>query len=114
MMMPPRTTIEIDEANGLNRMITPQIKSIIPSSSQRYQFGTPFRTEIEILMTLMLDRIIQIPSAIVKIVARTFGMASIMIPTMIDKIPDIMPWNGIYTLCAAKSSPINVIPWIIM
>ncbi len=89
--MPPSTTIEMDEANGLKRMIIPQIKSIIPSSNQRYQFGTPFLTEIEMLMTLMLERIIQIPSAIVNMVAKTFGIASIMIPTMIDRMPDMMP-----------------------
>ena len=45
-------------------------------------------------MMLMLDRIIQMPSAMVKMVDNAFGIATRIMPTIIDKIPDIMPWNG--------------------
>ncbi len=91
IMIPPSMTSEIDEAKGLKRIMIPQIKSITPSSSHRYQLETPFLTVMAILIILTLDRIIQIPSAIVKIVDKTFGIAIMIKPTTIDKIPATMP-----------------------
>ena len=91
MIMPPSTTIDKDEANGLNKMIIPHIRSIIPSSSHRDQFDTVFLTVTAILITLTLDKIIQIPNAIAKITDRMFGIATRIRPTMIDRMPEAIP-----------------------
>lgn len=91
MMIPPITTIDRDEANGLNKMIIPHIRSIIPSSNHRDQFGTVFLTVTAMLITLTLDKMIQIPSAIAKITDKIFGIATKISPTIIDKIPEAMP-----------------------
>ena len=91
IIIPPRTTTEIDDSNGLNRIIIPATKSIIPSNNHRYQFATLSLTATAMLMTLILDRMIQIPSAIANTVGNIFGIAIKIRPTMIDSIPDIMP-----------------------
>ena len=92
--MPLRITREINEANGLNKMIMPQIKSIIPSSSSRHQLEYSFLTVMAILMTLMLDSIIHMPSAMVKITGSMLGIEMRITPSIIDSSPDIMPKNG--------------------
>ena len=91
MMIPPRTTIDRDEANGLNKMTIPHIRSIIPSSNHRDQFGTVFLTVTAMLITLTLDKMTQIPSAIAKITDKMFVIATKISPTIIDKIPEAMP-----------------------
>ena len=90
-MIPPSMTTEIDEANGLSKIITPTIRSIMPNIRNKNQFEKPFLIESAMLIILTLDKIIQIPSAIAKTVGRAFGIAIKTIPTMIDKIPEIMP-----------------------
>ena len=92
-MMPPRMTTEMDEANGLSRIMIPAIRSIMPNNSNKNQFGTPFLIERAILMILTLDKIIQIPKAMAKIVGSASGIAIKMRPTTIDKIPEMMPKN---------------------
>lgn len=91
MIMPPSTMIEIEEANGLNRIMIPQIKSMMPSKSQRYQLETLVLTDKEMLMTLTLDRIIQMASAIAKTVVNTFGIAISNNPAIIEMMPDAIP-----------------------
>lgn len=89
--IPPRTMIDRDEANGLNRIMIPTIKSMIPNSRIKPQFETPFLTAIATLIILILDKIIQIPSAIPNTVDKMPGMATSKMPTIIDRMPDIMP-----------------------
>ena len=91
MIMPPSTTIDKDEANGLNRMIIPHIILMIPSSSHRYQFVTVFLAVMAILIIFTLDRMIQIPRAIAKATDKIFGIATNIRPTIIDKIPEAIP-----------------------
>ena len=95
MITPLRTTREINEANGLNKMIMPQIKSIIPSNSSKAQFEYSFLMVIAMLTTLMLDNIIHIPNAIVKITGNMLGIETRTTPNMIDSKPDITPKNGV-------------------
>ena len=76
--------------NNHNRIMIPHTKSIIPSSSHKYQFGTPFLTLAAMLMMLILDNIIQIPSAIANTVDKIFGIATRISPTIINNMPDIM------------------------
>lgn len=87
--------IEIDEVNGLNRMIRPAIKSMMPKTSNRPQLGIAFLEAIATLMISILDNIIQMPSAITKIVERTFGIAIKIMPSMIDNTLDMTPKNGV-------------------
>ena len=95
MTIPLRTTIDKDDANGLNKMIMPQIKSTIPSSSNHTQFDTPFFIVIAMLMMLTLDSITHIPSAMPNIVGNIPGIAISIIPIMIDNMPETIPKNGI-------------------
>ena len=114
IIMPHRTTREIDEANGLNKMIMPQIKSIIPSNSSKAQFEYSFLMVIAMLTTLMLDNIIHIPNAIVKITGNMLGIETRTTPSIIDNNPDITPKNGVYIVCVEKVKAIKTMPWTMM
>lgn len=46
-------------------------------------------------MTLMLDSIIHMPSAMVKITGSMLGIETRTTPNMIDSKPDITPKNGV-------------------
>lgn len=95
MMMPAIIMIDIDEANGLNKIIIPAAKSITPKSNNKNHFDITFLAAIAILIISILDRMIQIPSAIAKMTDRIFGIATRTSPSMMDNIPDIMPKNGV-------------------
>ena len=95
MTIPVIIMIETDEANGLNRIITPTTKSIMPKISSKTQFGMAFLATIATLIISTLDKMIQMPSAIAKMVDKMFGIASKIRPIIMDNMPDMTPKNGV-------------------
>ena len=98
MMIPANMVIDRDDTNGLNSTMAPTIKSSMPSSNNMNQFESTSLIVIDILIILTLERMIQTPSAIVRITESIPGIAMSRIPRNIDNTPDIIPSNGVKNL----------------